>query len=471
MLFQCVLVLCLGASLSQRDCTGVDCPVLHNCIEEVLEKGACCSTCVKTGCACEGYQYYDCVNAGFRNGKVPEGESYFVDFGSTECSCPQGGGRISCRFIPCPEIPANCVEILQPADGCPECMRIGCAHDNQKYEAGHSFQMDPCKVCHCPNNGGRLMCSPVPDCDPREVKKPKLTATTEYNNPLRDSNHLHDKKQTSPLEPLSKLHKMSPRPSNTLPLYKEAPDTLGEEEDYPDYTPADPTTTSPQDPAQPMGSTAASPVHSESSSPYSIVDDDKQELRERLGTYDQERREEAPEIPRHTGETTSRAQGETTTTTTTTKQEVTSESHRREQEADARHSMRHGDRHRAMKDTAHTAHAEQEVKDNVHHEHRGSHSGHDSGHVSQSHGRHEKPSEEPRQPQNKQEQVSSPTVKFSPTSRAPVKMREELDHLPRTQPQTLSNYQDQNEERNNNKGKSKPKLCMEQCFILRILPC
>uniref|UniRef100_A0A673Z4P0 Fibulin 2 n=1 Tax=Salmo trutta TaxID=8032 RepID=A0A673Z4P0_SALTR len=203
MLFQCVLLLCLGTCLSQRDCTGVDCPVLDNCIEEVLEKGACCATCIKIGCSCEGYQYYDCIHAGFRNGKVPEGESYFVDFGSTECSCPHGGGRIGCHFIPCPEIPPNCITVVEPADGCPQCESIGCVQGNQKYEAGHSFQMDPCQVCHCPNDGGSLMCSPISDCDPRNIKKPMLATTRQNNNPLRDLSKPHDNKQTSPLDPFS----------------------------------------------------------------------------------------------------------------------------------------------------------------------------------------------------------------------------------------------------------------------------
>ncbi|XP_064422291.1 fibulin-2 isoform X2 [Latimeria chalumnae] len=156
----------IGSLEAQKDCTGVECPLLENCIEEVLESDACCASCLQQGCTCEGYQYYDCIDAGFRNGKVPEGESYFVDFGSTECSCPAGGGKISCHFIPCPELPQNCIEVLELADGCPECARIGCLHVSQKYEAGHTFHMPPCKICHCPNTGGDLMCYPLPDCDP-----------------------------------------------------------------------------------------------------------------------------------------------------------------------------------------------------------------------------------------------------------------------------------------------------------------
>uniref|UniRef100_A0AAY4EH28 EGF-like domain-containing protein n=1 Tax=Denticeps clupeoides TaxID=299321 RepID=A0AAY4EH28_9TELE len=176
-----VLLLCLSGCSCQRDCTGVDCPALGNCIEEVLESGACCAACARTGCACKGYQYYDCVHAGFQDGKVPEGESYFVDFGSTECSCPAGGGKISCHYILCPEIPANCIKTSEPTDGCVQCERVGCVHQEQKYEAGHSFHMDPCQVCHCPNDGGNLMCYPIPDCNAGNVQKPMLTTTTKEN--------------------------------------------------------------------------------------------------------------------------------------------------------------------------------------------------------------------------------------------------------------------------------------------------
>ncbi|KAL9838875.1 fibulin-2 isoform 1-T7 [Geothlypis trichas] len=160
-----LVLLCWGGCQAQRDCTGAECQALENCIEDVLEPGECCATCLQHGCTCEGYQYYDCVNVGFVNGKVPEGQSYFVDFGSTECSCPKGGGKISCQFMLCPELPPNCIDAVVPADGCPQCGRIGCLHEGQKYVAGHTFHMPPCKVCHCPNAGGELMCYQLPDCD------------------------------------------------------------------------------------------------------------------------------------------------------------------------------------------------------------------------------------------------------------------------------------------------------------------
>uniref|UniRef100_A0A6J0U2R9 Fibulin-2 isoform X1 n=1 Tax=Pogona vitticeps TaxID=103695 RepID=A0A6J0U2R9_9SAUR len=164
-----------GTSDAQKDCTGVECKQLENCIEEVLEPDECCASCLQHGCTCEGYQYYDCVNVGFINGKVPEGQSYFVDFGSTECSCPKGGGKISCQFMLCPDLPSNCIDAVLPADGCPQCGRIGCVHEDQKYAAGHTFHMPPCKVCHCPNSGGDLMCYQLSECNESTLNPQKLS--------------------------------------------------------------------------------------------------------------------------------------------------------------------------------------------------------------------------------------------------------------------------------------------------------
>lgn len=153
-----------GAAAPRQDCTGVECPPLENCIEEALEPGACCATCVQQGCACEGYQYYDCLQGGFVRGRVPAGQSYFVDFGSTECSCPPGGGKISCQFMLCPELPPNCIETVVAADSCPQCGQVGCVHTGRKYAAGHTVHLPPCQACHCPDTGGELICYQVPSC-------------------------------------------------------------------------------------------------------------------------------------------------------------------------------------------------------------------------------------------------------------------------------------------------------------------
>ncbi|XP_003894108.2 fibulin-2 isoform X2 [Papio anubis] len=162
------LALALGPSMAatapRQDCTGVECPPLENCIEEALEPGACCATCVQQGCACEGYQYYDCLQGGFVRGRVPAGQSYFVDFGSTECSCPPGGGKISCQFMLCPELPPNCIEAVVVADSCPQCGQVGCVHVGRKYAAGHTVHLPPCRACHCPDAGGELICYQLPGC-------------------------------------------------------------------------------------------------------------------------------------------------------------------------------------------------------------------------------------------------------------------------------------------------------------------
>ncbi|XP_047005580.1 fibulin-2 isoform X2 [Ictalurus punctatus] len=282
-----LLLLCVSESLCQKDCTGVECPLLNNCIEEVLENGACCATCLQTGCTCEGYQYYDCVNAGFRSGRVPEGESYFVDFGSTECSCPQGGGRISCHFIPCPELPANCIEVLEPADGCIQCERIGCVYEGQKYEAGHSFRMDQvCQVCHCPNNGGNLMCSPILDCDLRQVHKPMLATTTEENTPWRRENKIQNLfNHQGSRSPFSKPFPQSYRDS--LPPFKPTASDMDEEEeeeeeeDY-DYPTIDSSKQPRHDLASPVESYIISVSDLENNSSQQARGT-KQELKERFG--------------------------------------------------------------------------------------------------------------------------------------------------------------------------------------------
>ncbi|KAK5873105.1 hypothetical protein PBY51_013749 [Eleginops maclovinus] len=231
-----ILFLCLSVCLCQRDCTGVDCPQLDNCIEEVLDSGSCCASCLQKGCTCEGYQYYDCLHAGFKNGKVAEGESYFVDYGSTECACPTGGGRISCDFISCPDLPPNCIDISNPADGCVQCERLGCDQDGQKYDAGHSFHTDPCRVCHCPTEGGKLMCYPVPECDPSKVHSPDQDAPSRHTGyPDKfDGRGRTDQFSTPRQLP----------PNGNLPLFKTPPldgvlPLMKEESDDYDYNPTD----------------------------------------------------------------------------------------------------------------------------------------------------------------------------------------------------------------------------------------
>ncbi|XP_032377048.1 fibulin-2 isoform X1 [Etheostoma spectabile] len=440
-LFLCWVILCMDTCLSQRDCTGVDCPVLQSCIETVLEKGACCPTCTQKGCTCEGYQYYDCVQAGFRKGKVPEGEAYFVDFGSTECSCPQGGGKISCHFIPCPEIPPNCIDILQPADGCPQCGRIGCTHGNKKYEAGHSFQMDNCQVCHCPNDGGRLMCSPIPGCDLRSSNKPIWATTTENNNPFRDTSSRDDNRQTRPVEPFSKL-----AVGNTLPLYKQDTPSFGTG-DY-DYTLAGPKSSTIQDLAQPLESTTVPPTYPESSSnSFSSHDDRRHELRETQKSSVSERNSEA-EVTHSTDPTTTEAQSETSTSLTTATQGVTTENHRPQQEVSERTIRHNSGRNRvaqdSLKDTAYSARANHGTRRFGQHKFtQGSRTGSHGG--SHSVGHKEQESAERRQMLGREEETSHPSIQFSPTSRSPVRRKEDGEQ-PQRQPQTLYNHKSQDVE-------------------------
>lgn len=430
-LFLCWMFLSMDSCLSQKDCTGVDCPVLQTCIDTHLEKGACCPTCIQRGCTCEGYQYYDCIQAGFQKGKVPEGESYFVDFGSTECSCPRGGGKISCRFIPCPELPPNCIDILQPADGCHQCGRIGCTRGNKKYEAGHSFQMDRCQVCHCPNEGGRLMCLPVPGCDLRSSNKPTWATTTVNNNPSRDVNGHLESRQTSPIEPFSKLAM-----GKTLPLYKQDPPSFGTEE-Y-DYTLAGPTSSTIQDLARPLESTTVPPTYPESNSTsFSSHDEWRHELRATQESPDAERSREA-EVTHNMSPTTAKTQSETSTLLTTT-QRVTTEKHR-PHESGERTIILNSDNKKKIQDTS---------KDHR----RAAHPKANEGGPTRSHGSSRPVSHkeqenvlvEHRQPLGKEEQSSYPRIRFTPTNRAPVRMRE-AGERPQRQPQTLYNYQSQGAE-------------------------
>ncbi|XP_004702423.1 fibulin-2 isoform X1 [Echinops telfairi] len=176
-----VALVCPGEAAPPQDCTGIECPPLENCIEEALEPGACCATCVQQGCACEGYQYYDCLQGGFLRGRVPAGQSYFVDFGSTECSCPPGGGKISCQFMLCPELPPNCIETVVASDSCPQCGQVGCVHMDHKYAAGHTVHLPPCRACHCPDSGGELICYQLPGCDSDAEGLPGAAAASTGN--------------------------------------------------------------------------------------------------------------------------------------------------------------------------------------------------------------------------------------------------------------------------------------------------
>lgn len=386
---------CLG----QRDCTGVDCPPMDNCLQTTLGVGACCPTCTQRGCTCEGYQYYDCIHAGFQEGKVPEGESYFVDFGSTECSCPPGGGKISCHFIPCPELPPNCIDILQPEDGCLQCERIGCQHGSKKYKAGHSFQMDQCQVCHCPNEGGKLMCSLIPGCDLRSSNKPVRVTTTEGSSRFREMNSPPDTNQVLPREANSELAL-----GNTLPLYKQDPPSFGTVK-Y-DDTLAGPTFSTVQKLAQSLESTTVPAAYLESNSTSSSSSDEQRhELSE-----PEETREAA--VTQDIAPTTTGAQSKPTTVLATMRK-VTTENLRSLQEAGTRPLKHHLDSTNGLqvplKDIFHTAHPNQQKPS--------------QGPPSRSDASFQSVVKE--EGQSSAELREHPKIQLSPTSHSPVRIKEE----------------------------------------------
>ncbi|XP_041129580.1 fibulin-2-like isoform X2 [Polyodon spathula] len=442
-LLHCVLLLSISQCKGQKDCTGVECPLLENCIEEVLERDACCSSCMQTGCTCEGYQYYDCLNAGFRNGKVPESKSYFVDFGSTECSCPKGGGRISCHFIPCPEIPQNCIDLSEPADGCTQCERIGCVNEDQKYEAGHTFQMDPCKVCHCPNAGGELMCYPVPDCDPN--KKTAFPATAEEN--------VSEKHYNDPYAYDQDASELLPKESNMsrdrlLPLFKTGNPSTAENEDY-YFTHTDTGTTTEYDLPAPTSSAVISVSYLETPAPYENQDgQEAQERSETIATQEEEEEEEEVEYREDTTkspliyETTQGAQevrksGETVPETQYEQEErlplaevAVAEEHNETVVTLDKNITETGS---DEKEVTYFIDQEPERMRNVVNEQISNHT-------------EEKDFSEHEKWDRKHEQVVFPAVKFIPTSQPPVIVKASDRQISNKQSQTLSHYEREEEE-------------------------
>ncbi|KAJ8385313.1 hypothetical protein AAFF_G00190290 [Aldrovandia affinis] len=448
-----LIILCLGGYHCQKDCTGVDCPVLDSCIEEVLESGACCASCVQTGCTCEGYQYYDCVNAGFRNGKVPEGQSYFVDFGSTECSCPQGGGRISCHFIPCPEMPANCIDVLEPSDGCTQCERVGCVHNDQKYEAGHSFHLDVCQVCHCPNDGGSLMCYEVPDCDPSSIQKPMLATTMKENTPDRHFNDPYIFDQDGSIDHLSKPYRLSH--SENLPLFKQDLTHVDEDEDY-DYPPTDSVRDSLPNLGLPTEHAIISVSHPKTPVPQQDFDQaEKQELRERFGTHEEGTKEEVtPGTPHTVDQRTTTPQWTTPSLRekeTTTAWERAPESQIHQLGIGVIEEGRNGEEERVVtsKDATATTSAGTGLSVAADQKHEKAHTVPVTQNSSDS-GRQERQSGTHSQAHRKHgEHHTFPPVKFSPTSQPPMKVKAYEGHPPKRQSQTLFNYQTDEEDGNN----------------------
>lgn len=284
------------------------------------------------------------------------------------------------------------------------------------------------------------MCSPIPGCDLRSVNNPTWGTTIENNNPLRDITSRHDNQQMSPVEPFSKL-----AVGNTLPLYKPDPPSFGTE-DY-DYTLAEPASSSIQDLAQPLESTTVPPAYPESSSTSLISHDDRRhEPKETQKSPNPARRSE-DEVTHSIDPTTTGTQSEKLPLlTTTTTQTVAMENHRPQQETGESTVTHSSDRTRVVQDTAYGTHTSKAGRHVGHHKR--SHSGRamtPSGSSPVGHNGQEKVLTEHKQTLNKEEQGSYPSIQFSPTKKAPVRLREDGEQ-PRRQPLTLNNYQTQDVE-------------------------
>ncbi|XP_039631488.1 fibulin-1-like isoform X2 [Polypterus senegalus] len=183
LVISCLMIITqVNGSPAPASCAQVHCPPMpSNCIEAGIRSltgsssadATCCPVCLTRGCKCQGYQLWDCIAGGYPSGKVPAGASYLVDSGSTECRCPsRTGGHIICHFLPCPELPPNCLEVWKPQRSsgqggseseCPQCLRTGCLNNGRQVDEGHTDFVDSCTLCHC-QAGGTLVCAPKPDC-------------------------------------------------------------------------------------------------------------------------------------------------------------------------------------------------------------------------------------------------------------------------------------------------------------------
>uniref|UniRef100_A0A8C8VL88 Fibulin-2 n=1 Tax=Pelusios castaneus TaxID=367368 RepID=A0A8C8VL88_9SAUR len=414
-----VLFIWNGISHAQKDCTGVECQQLENCIEEVLEPGECCASCLQNGCTCEGYQYYDCVNVGFMNGKVPEGQSYFVDFGSTECSCPKGGGKISCQFMLCPELPPNCIDAVLPADGCPQCGRIGCLHEGQKYVAGHTFHMPQCKVCHCPNSGGELMCYQLPDCGPSTLN-PQSPTDTEENDPERHYDDPYSYDQEAPEGDITQVEPPK-KPRNSAAHTEQA--SLGQEqrEDYTYHAISDTSPLSTQPVAHTEETAVAASTHTPTAHPEITRAMEKEEEKKGVSTT------MAPtvQVLSERKTVTSNALKEQTTATIETLTHAVElerkskgkqgERERNEQERNARPKPKKHMRKDYKEQGGSMSPALKETNVTVSHGHRPSH--------------------------EKQGGNTFPKVKFNPTTSPPIALKEDHSQASQKQSQTLYRYQ------------------------------
>ncbi|XP_019392501.1 PREDICTED: fibulin-2 isoform X1 [Crocodylus porosus] len=414
-----MVLLWTGISYAQKDCTGVECQPLENCIEEVLEPGECCATCLQHGCTCEGYQYYDCVNMGFVNGKVPEGQSYPVDFGSTECTCPKGGGKISCQFMLCPELPPHCIDSVLSDDGCPQCRRIGCLHEDQKYVAGHTFHVPHCKVCHCPNSGGKLMCYQIPDCDKFSLTT-ESPLDTEENEPERHYDDPYSYDQEAPEGAITQVE--SPKKHRSYAANEE-PDSVIQEQsedyDYPTVSATPPTLAQPVSHAE----ETATALHIHTPTPFLVINPtEKEEERKDISTpvspTVQNTSKKAP--------ATSSIPEEQTTAPAATPKHVVVEFERKSK-------GKQGDRQRNEQEGSARPKTKKHLRKDYKELGNSTYSRFKEANITESHG--------PKTFHETQEGSSFPKVKFSSTTSPPIVLKED-----QKQPQTLYRYHPEEEE-------------------------
>ncbi|XP_039251429.2 uncharacterized protein LOC120328917 isoform X1 [Styela clava] len=185
----------MGDSDAPDECRGVQCQSLLNCLDVDMNATKCCPKCKTYGCVCEGYQIYDCQQNGFSEGTVPAGKSYRVADGTTVCSCPPGGGSITCSYhdstAKCPELPPNCISpFVREIDGCQECAMIGCLMDDgkTKVQASMAVQRSSCQTCFCPPGGGEVLCGFEENCDPKTQQQ--KTDSLAMESSIREINSL-----------------------------------------------------------------------------------------------------------------------------------------------------------------------------------------------------------------------------------------------------------------------------------------
>ncbi|KAG7260834.1 hypothetical protein CRUP_012782 [Coryphaenoides rupestris] len=327
---------------------------------------------------------------------------------------------------------------------------------NQKYKAGHSFQMDPCQMCYCPNVVAAWRVRPSLDVVPHGGKKAIPGPVTKDSDPLqRDISRPPDNEQIKPLEPSSELPL-----GNTLPLYKQDPLSFGLDEYDRNQTMAEPKPSLPLDRHRIRESTPAPLTHSEggfASSSTSRGDDRRrEEPGDTPGSQDLERKHKGKahhhhhhhhqqQQQQHVEPMTAGARNETLTSvqgTNATAQRAPTESPRLQQEASGKNLRHHrGDRRERVTVLPAPADKEGRQHGHSHHGHKTTSPVNSSVPVASHAQGHEGQPEAPREGQRPYQ-----TVQLSPARRAAVRIREDKGDKPRRQAQTHHNFPPQTAE-------------------------